>query len=114
MPPSLPTGWFPRRGEVYVVRLDKPRPGVVISTDALNRYALDVCVVPLTSVEHKQFSLRVPIKAREGGLNRNSWAKCDQVTTIEKTLLAYPPVGRLTKETLGRIAETIKLALELL
>ena len=45
-----PTGWFPRRGEVYLVRLDKDRPALVISADALNRYALDVCVVPMTTL----------------------------------------------------------------
>jgi mRNA-degrading endonuclease toxin of MazEF toxin-antitoxin module len=71
-----PLGWFPRRGEVYVVRLDKDRPALVISTDALNRYALDVCVVPITSVKHARFSLRVPVSPPDGGLRRPSWAKC--------------------------------------
>lgn len=109
-----PIGWFPRRGEVYMVRLDKKRPALVISADALNRHALDVCVVPLTTVEHPKFSLRVQIKPGEAGLRRDSWAKCDQVTTIEKDLLLYPPLGRLTDETLKTIEQGIKLALQLL
>ena len=45
-----PSGWFPRRGEVYLVRLDMQRPALVISADALNRHALDVCVVPMTTL----------------------------------------------------------------
>ncbi|MGH9453429.1 MAG: type II toxin-antitoxin system PemK/MazF family toxin [Terriglobia bacterium] len=109
-----PSGWFPRRGEVYLVRLDKERPALVISTNALNRYALDVCVVPMTTVERSQFSLRVQVKPGEGGLTRNSWAKCDQVTTLEKNLLLYPPLARLTDETLKTIEQGIKLALQLL
>ena len=109
-----PSGWFPRRGEVYLVRLDKARPALVISTDALNRYALDVCLVPMTTVERPKFSLRVHVPPGEAGLSRDSWAKCDQVTTLEKSLLIYPPLGRLSDETLEAIEQAIKLALELL
>ena len=108
------SGWFPRRGEVYLVRLDKQRPALVISADALNRHALDVCVVPMTTVAHPRFSLRVHVRPGEGGLSRDTWAKCDQVTTLEKALLLYPPLGRLTDETLQSIEQGIKLALQLL
>ena len=113
MAPSAPSGWFPKRGEVCLVRVDKDRPALVISTDALNRHALDVCVVPITSIEHRKFSLRVPIRAGDGGLGRASWAKCDQVTTVEKNLVRYPPLGRLAHPTLTKIEEAIKFALEL-
>ncbi len=109
-----PSGWFPRRGEVYLVRLDKDRPALVISADALNRYALDVCVVPITTVERPKFSVRVQVKPGEGGLRRDSWAKCDQVTTLQKNLLLYPPLGRLTDETIKAIEQGVKLALQLL
>jgi len=108
-----PSGWFPRRGEVYLVRLDKDRPALVISADALNRYAPDVCVVPMTTVERAKFSLRVQVEPGEAGLSRASWAKCDQVTTFEKNLLLYPPLGRLTDATLKTIEQGIKLALQL-
>jgi mRNA interferase MazF len=86
---------------------------LVISADALNRHALDVCVVPLTSVKHASFALRVPVSPPEGGLTRTSWAKCDQVTTLEKTVFIYPPLGRLRDETLAAIEQSIKLALQL-
>ena len=113
MPPAPLFGWFPRRGEVYLVQLDKKRPALVISADALNRYALDVCVVPMTTVSRAKFSLRVHVKPGEAGLSRDSWAKCDQVTTLGKELLVYPPLGRLTDETLRSIENRIKLALQL-
>jgi mRNA-degrading endonuclease toxin of MazEF toxin-antitoxin module len=110
---TQPSGWFPRRGEVYLVRLDKDHPALVISADPLNRHALDVCVVPVTTVERAKFSLRVEVKPGEAGLSRASWAKCDQVTTLEKDLLLYPPLGRLTDATLKTIEQGIKLALQL-
>ncbi len=108
-----PPGWFPRRGEVYWASLDKRRPAVVLSVDALNRHALDVCVVPLTTVSRRQFSLRIHILARESGLPGDSWAKCDQVTTLDKSFLLCPPVGRLSNETLSRIAEAVGVTLGL-
>jgi mRNA interferase MazF len=109
----VPAGWHPRRGEVYLVRLDKDRPALVISSDALNRHALDVCVVPITSVQHGRFTLRVAIAAGEGGLRRHSWAKCDQVTTLDKQELVYPPLGRLPTDTISRVEDGIRLALDL-
>ncbi len=115
MAPSLaPVGWFPRRGQVCLVQLDKPRPAVVLSVDQLNRHALDVCVVPITTKQHAQFSMRVPLKANEGGLNFDCWAKCDQVTTIEKGLFRYAPLGTLSQTTLAKIEMQVKVALGLL
>ena len=110
---KVPAGWYPKRGEVYWLRLDKNRPSLIISNDALNRHALDVCVVPITSVHHGRFALRVAITAGDGGLARNSWAKCDQVTTVDKQVVVYPPLGRLSSSTLRHIEEGIRLALDL-
>jgi mRNA-degrading endonuclease toxin of MazEF toxin-antitoxin module len=110
---SAPAGWFPRRGDAYLVRLDKKRPALVISSDTLNRHALDVCVVPITSVEHRRFSIRVALPRGEGGLDHASWAKCDQVTTLPKSLIGYPPLGRVSEPTMARIEFAIKTALDL-
>ncbi|HXN50864.1 MAG TPA: type II toxin-antitoxin system PemK/MazF family toxin [Candidatus Acidoferrum sp.] len=109
-----PLGWYPKRGEVYLVQLDKPRPAVVLSVDAINKFALDVCVVGITSVEHKKFSMRVPIKKGEGNLNFDCWAKCEQVTTLEKSLLKYPPLGALSTATLRQIEDQVRVCLGLI
>lgn len=105
---------FPRRGEIYLASLDKDRPVLILSVDALNRYALDVCVVPITSVQRSQFSMRVPLAKGEGGLDHNCWAKCDQVTTLEKTFLRPKPFGTLPAGKLQQIEEKVKLALGLI
>jgi len=111
MPSATPT--FPRRGEIYLATLDKDRPVLILSVDSLNRYALDVCVVPITSVQRSQFSMRVPLAKGEGGLNINCWAKCDQVTTLEKSFLHPKPFGTLPPGKLQHIENQVKLALGL-
>jgi mRNA-degrading endonuclease toxin of MazEF toxin-antitoxin module len=108
-----PSQWYPRRGEVYLADVDKVRPVVVVSTDALNCYSFDVCIVPLTRVRRQVFSIRARIPAGQGGLRTDCWAKCDQVTTLERIDLHYPPLGVLPAETLAEIGEHIKTALEL-
>lgn len=113
MAPS-PVAWYPKRGEVYVVQLDKPRPAIVLSIDPINKFALDVCVVGITTVERKTFSMRVPIRKGDAHLNFNCWAKCDQVTTVEKSLLKYPPIGVLSSERVARIEEQVKICLGLI
>jgi mRNA interferase MazF len=108
-----PAGWFPRRGEICLASLDKQRPVLVISSNALNRHSLDVCIVPISTVQHPAFSLRPKLQAGEGGLARDSWVKCDQVTTLEKKLISYPPLGMLGVASLQRVELAVKQALEL-
>jgi mRNA interferase MazF len=110
---TKPAGWFPRRGEICLFSLDKERPAVVISNDALNRYSLDVCIVPVSKAEHRQFSLRPKLRAGLGGLLHDSWVKCDQVTTVAVSTAVFPPLGRLDPESLKRIEEAIRVALVL-
>jgi hypothetical protein len=33
---AAPAGWYPKRGEVYIVHLDKPHPAIVLSIDPIN------------------------------------------------------------------------------
>jgi mRNA-degrading endonuclease toxin of MazEF toxin-antitoxin module len=113
-PTYPPPGWYPRRGEVYLVQLDKPRPAIVLSVNQLNRHALDVSVVGITTKQHRKFSMRVPIKAGDGGLDLDCWARCDQVTTLEKSLLRYPALGTLSAETFAKIRKQVKISLGLL
>jgi mRNA-degrading endonuclease toxin of MazEF toxin-antitoxin module len=109
----VPYGWFPKRGEVYLVEVDKLRPAVILSVDSLNKHALDVCLVPFTTVQRAEFSLRVAIKRGDGGLDQNCWAKCDQVTTLEKDYLRYPALGVLSDQSFAAIQEQVRIALGL-
>ncbi|MBS1841624.1 MAG: type II toxin-antitoxin system PemK/MazF family toxin [Acidobacteria bacterium] len=108
-----PANWYPRRGEVYIVELDKPRPGIILSVDALNKFALDVCLVPLTTVQHRNFSVRVPVKKGDANLHFDCWAKCDQVNTLEKSFLRYPALGTLYTQTMASVEEQVRICLGL-
>jgi mRNA interferase MazF len=110
---TKPARWYPQRGEVCLIDLDKERPALVISSDSLNAHSLDVCVLPISTAEHKAFSLRPKLKAGEGGLLRDSWVKCDQPTTVEKQLVIFPPLGQLALPSMQAIEAAVKLALEL-
>jgi len=110
---TKPNGWFPRRGEVCLVALDKERPAVIISSDAVTKFSQDVCVIPLSKVEHKQFSLRPKLDKGEAGLDFDSWLKCDQPTTVEKNDVVYPPLGELSAAKLAIVETAIKTALQL-
>jgi mRNA-degrading endonuclease toxin of MazEF toxin-antitoxin module len=111
--PASTSAGYPKRGDVYLVGLDKPRPAIILSVNELNKHALDVCIVPVTSIEHTAFSMRVPLTKEDGGLHQDCWAKCDQVTTIEKTYL-QKQIGSLSTQTLQKIEQQIKVALGLL
>jgi mRNA-degrading endonuclease toxin of MazEF toxin-antitoxin module len=108
-----PSGWYPRRGEVCLFALDKERPGLVVSTDALNRFSRDVCIVPISKTEHRQFSLRPKLKAGQAGLAHDSWVKCDRVTTVEVSAAVFPALGALDRESLKKVEDAIRIALEL-
>jgi mRNA-degrading endonuclease toxin of MazEF toxin-antitoxin module len=58
--------------------------------------------------------MRVLIKAGEGGVREDCWAKCDQVMTLPKILVQYPAKGSLTSEILRKIEEQVRIALSLL
>jgi mRNA-degrading endonuclease toxin of MazEF toxin-antitoxin module len=96
-----------------LIDLDKERPAVIVSSDSLNAHSLDVCVLPISTAEHRAFSLRPRVKAGDGGLKHDSWVKCDQPTTVEKSLVMYPPLGSVSAATIKVIENAVKAALQL-
>jgi mRNA-degrading endonuclease toxin of MazEF toxin-antitoxin module len=65
---------------------------LVVSPDARNRMATDVLVVPVSTVM-RDAPTHVRLRKREGGLNRQSMAKCEQITTLRRDRLAPHPIG---------------------
>ena len=87
---------FPKKGEIWWVSIPnqphdphQPRTCVIVSDNGRNQFANDVIVVPTTSQAprrpHPEMHVHLP--AGEGGLPKSSYAKCDQVTTVDKDLL---------------------------
>lgn len=108
---------FPRFGEIYLVQiLNKPRdgkqrPALIVSLDIRNRLADDVIAVPL-STHLREAPTHVFLKKGTGGLRQDSMAKCEQITTLDKSLLIKGPfAGKVSGEILEEVFQAILNAL---
>ncbi|MGD0479830.1 MAG: type II toxin-antitoxin system PemK/MazF family toxin [Terracidiphilus sp.] len=110
---TKPFNWYPHRGDICLISLEKERPALIISSDSLNAHSLDVCVLPISKSELRAFSLRPKLKAGDGGLNFDSWVKCDQPTTLEKQLVIYPPLGSISLSDMQQVEMALKTSLDL-
>ena len=101
------------RGDIWVVELiahPKPRPGLIVSIDAINDLCPDVLLIPITS---RPGPLRValPDQAELTGLRIASFAKCESLGPIHKARLkgrigtlpprAWPDVEAGIRRVLG-------------
>ncbi|MBM4136903.1 MAG: type II toxin-antitoxin system PemK/MazF family toxin [Nitrospira sp.] len=107
---------YPKRGEIYLINLPskpkdiKNRPALVVSLDIRNKLANDIIVVPL-STNLRPSPTHVLLQDGEGGLSKTSMAKCEQVTTIDKSLLLRGPfAGMISNEKMKGIEKAIMLA----
>ena len=108
---------YPRRGEIYLVTLPghptdpKARPALIVSMDVRNRLANDVIAVPL-STTLRPAPTHVTLPAGEGGLREPSMAKCEQVTTLDKTFLIRGPfAGTIRAALMQQVEKAIQRAI---
>ena len=108
---------YPRRGEIYFVRLPvqphdlKNRPALVVSMDVRNRLANDIIVVPL-STTLRPAPTHVELPAGEGGLKETSMAKCEQLTTLDKSFLIRGPfAGMVSPSLMEKVERAIQRAI---
>ena len=119
--PPFPTP-SPRRGEVYLVRLDPAegseqagtRPAVVVSRDVINRYSPVIVICPLTDATRvpKPYPSDVKVQAPEGGLAKDSVGLTGQVRAIAKTRLLQR-LGELSPSTMDQVDQALKITLNL-
>lgn len=115
MPPILPS-----RADVWLVDLNPPqgheqggiRPAVVVSTDGFNHGRSGMTIVlPVTSV-NKRIPFHVEVQPPEGGVDRVSYIKCEDVRAISTTRLQRR-LGSLSPGTMERVADLLRAILEL-
>lgn len=108
---------FPKRGDIYWVKLDptigseikKTRPAVIISNDIGNEYSNLVIVAPITSASKKTFSFTVPIK-----LNQVSGTiLLNQIKAVDKKRIGKQ-IGMCELKTIDHIDKALKVALDLI
>ena len=102
----------PLRGEIWFLQLptDPPekgrRPAIVVSMDIRNRHdrADTVLVVPLTTSIHTVAHTHVLLSAGETGLQLDSVARAENITTVRKQSL-FEPRGSLRRLSNARVCE---------
>lgn len=89
----------------------KNRPALIVSMDVRNRLAGDVIVVPL-STNLRPAPTHVELPAGEGGLKETSMAKCEQVTTLDKSFLIRGPfAGTIGPPLMREVEKAIQRAI---
>ncbi len=92
----------------------KARPALVVSMDVRNRLANDVIVVPL-STNLRSAPTHAELSVGEGGLKQASVAKCEQVTTLDKSfLLRGPFAGTISAVKMREIEKAVQRAIGIL
>ncbi len=96
-----------KRGDVVVVAAagdyGKPRPAVVVQTDAFPEIHASVVVCQMTSeiVEAPDFRVTIQPSA-ENGLRARSQIMADKPVTVRRTRIGQP-IGRLDDGDVGRL-----------
>src|SRR5262249_7313112 len=118
---ASPVAGFPRRGEVYLVRLDptvgaemkKTRPALVVQNDVGNEHSATTIVAPISStLGPRVYPTEVFIAAGEGGAAADSVVRLDQVRTIDKRRLVRR-LGRVRRETMTQVDLALQISLGL-
>ena len=115
-------GEYPRRGEVYSLKLDPvegseqrgTRPAVVVSRDAINQASPVIVVCPVTDAKHvsRPYPSDVLVEAPEGGLTKDSVVLTGQIRAVAKTRL-LARLGKLEPDTMRQIEQALKITLKL-
>ncbi len=121
-PLQASAGEYPRRGEVYSLRLDTvegseqrgSRPAVVVSRDAINQASPVIVVCPVTDARHvsRPYPSDVLVKAPEGSLTKDSVVLTGQIRAVAKTRLLVR-LGELQPDTMREVEQALRITLHL-
>lgn len=106
-----------KKGEVYLywigrkeargTEIKKIRPGVVISTNNLNKWDYRFIVAPITKRTEKFLDFEVPVVVN----GKQGLAILDQIKTVDKSRL-IKRLGKLTEEEMSAIREKLDLVFD--
>jgi len=95
---------------IHIAQLDKARPVLVLTRDAVRPYLTRVTVAPITSTI-RGLSTEVPV-GRRNGLDHTSVVSCDNIVTVPAATLGRQ-VGYLLASQEPELAEAIQAAFDL-
>lgn len=107
-----------KRGDIYWIdneyedengkKISKPRPGIIISGDDVNRMTQDLEIIWLTTAKKKTMQTHVTINSARD----ESTAMCEKITTINKLDAGYY-IGSCTEEEIKEIEKAVRYSLGL-
>jgi mRNA interferase MazF len=97
----------PRRGEVWLARLDKVRPVVVLTRDPFGRVLRSVIAAPVTTTI-RNISTEVVLGASDG-LRTRSVASVDNLQLVSRDRLVRR-IGRVTAPSMTAICRAVAIA----
>jgi mRNA interferase MazF len=106
-----------RRGDVIIVSAagdyGKPRPAVIVQTDALPASHASVIICQMTPevVDAPAFPVTIEPSA-ENGLRVRSQVMADKPTTVRRARLG-PPIGRLAAQEISQLNAALTFAMGL-
>jgi len=110
----------PSRGEIWLVDLNlvrgheqaDRRPSLVISVDGFNHGPAGLVVVVPITTKAKGIPFHVEVDPPEGGVDRLSFIKCEDVRSIAKERLVEC-FGRVGDTTLAEVEDRLRILLGL-
>lgn len=87
--------------------INKPRPCIIVSPDAMNKFLRTVIIVPMTTPQ-RDLPTRILIKATPtSGLKNDSYAVLDQVKTVDKSRVSHM-IGEISEAEKHEVSKTLK------
>jgi mRNA interferase MazF len=120
-PPAEAQVAVPRRGDVFLVSFDptvgaeiqKSRPALVIQNDIANRHSPITIVAAISSrIDDGLYPSDVVVRAREGGLAKDSVVLLNQIRSIDKRRLVRR-LGRLASSTMTAVDRALAISVGL-
>ena len=110
----------PSRGEVWQADLSPTkghethgtRPCLIISVNPFNRGPAGLVVVLPITTRDKGIPLHVTVKPPEGGLEKQSFVKCEEPRSISKDRLTSR-LGELAEPTMEEVSDRLRIVLDL-
>jgi len=98
-----------RRGEVWLVDLDKARPVIVLTRDPLGRLLHSVIIAPVTSTV-RGLSTEVPV-GRDDGIRHPSVANLDNIQLLARDRFRRR-IGRAQPATMRALCAALSVAVD--
>jgi len=95
---------------IHVAHLDKPRPVLILTREAVRPHLTRVTVAPITSTV-RGLSTEVPV-GRANGIDRASVVSCDNIVTVPTTTLGRH-LGYLLPAQEAELSEAIRASFDL-